>query len=618
MRPSIRWSLGALIVLVAGSLAVLLQQSGPGERVELASYDWRMRLRGELPPPTDAPIVILQVDDASFEQINRPLVFWQPLFADLIGRFAQAEASVVGLDLIFTDVDLVIDRLGLGGTERTQSHVRTLAAAILTAGAAGTPVVIGCKWDDDPCDEIPISLILAAGEGGTAFVNLTTDSDDFVRRQLLLAQGPEGQADGMAMAVARAYREYQEIPFTPIPGSPNTILINYRGLSHFPAIPLWQAVEASEAGDTAFFDRFRGQIVLIGLVSDDDRHPTPLYSWASANPDRKFRRTAGVEIHANTIATLLEGDFIRPLALPGRILCTFLLVVIGTVACFLLSPAIGIGAGVALGPVYFLIAEALFARGLAIPVAGPVAGLFLAVSMSQVAHYALEGREKRRLRSLFKRYVDDRVIERILAMPELTLQGERKRISVLFSDIRNFTARSEAMSPEALVDLLNRYFELMVRAVQYSHGTVDKFIGDGMMAVFGAPLDDGDSAYNATRAALAMQVALRELNIELEGEGRPPIEIGIGIHTGEAVVGNIGSSERLEYTAIGDVVNTSSRIEGLNKQFGTRILISEETFQDLKGRIPARPRAETLVKGKAREIRVFELDPELPLPPAAD
>ncbi len=602
MTRSLRWTLAVVITLTAILLAVLLDRSDLGERTELWTYDWRFELRGPLGEPAKAPIVILALDPDSFDQIQEPLAFWQPLFAEVVTALGQAQASVIGVDFVFRDVDRWVTREG------EPSHKRQLAAGMLTADSLGTRVILGYSEGvgGQGADDIPLELRLAAD---LAYVNLTTDRDDFVRRQELVSVDQEGEpAYGFAMAVARAFLQDQEIEFPPLPGKPGTALINYRGIDSFPRVPMWEVREAAATRDAAALARFAGKIVLVGLISEDDRHPTPLYHWVEEPP----RRTPGVEIHAAMIATLLEANFIRA---PGdfvRVACIALLAVAASLLCYLLPPVQGTIASLALAPAYFLLALGFFHYGIWIPVAAPVVGVLIAATVAQVANYVLEGREKKRMRNLFKRYVDDQVIEQILERPELVLQVKRRRISVLFSDIRDFTGRSETMTPEQLVELLNRYFELMVDAIQSERGTVDKFIGDGIMAVFGAPLDDPDSAYHATRAALAMRTALAELNIELEAEGQKPLDIGIGIHTGEAVVGNIGSPERLEYTAIGDVVNTASRIEGLNKRFGSDILISGETLRGLKERIPATRLTDTHVKGKARAIEVFQVDAQLP------
>ncbi|MGI8782092.1 MAG: adenylate/guanylate cyclase domain-containing protein [Acidobacteriota bacterium] len=201
---------------------------------------------------------------------------------------------------------------------------------------------------------------------------------------------------------------------------------------------------------------------------------------------------------------------------------------------------------------------------------------------------------------------------RILETPEsLSLQGEKKIVSVLFSDIRDFTALSETLAPDVLVSHLNKYFSAMVEAVQKQNGMVDKFIGDGLLAVFGAPLPVPNSAQSAVEAARSMIVRLQAVNAEFAREGIGPIRIGIGIHTGEALVGNIGSDRKMEYTVIGDVVNTTSRIEGLNKTHNAHrsgILISGDTLAALNGQVPVEFIGEELMKGKTRKVAVYQVE----------
>ena len=177
----------------------------------------------------------------------------------------------------------------------------------------------------------------------------------------------------------------------------------------------------------------------------------------------------------------------------------------------------------------------------------------------------------------------------------------------LFSDVRGFTAMSEKATPEAVVGQLNEYFSRMVQVVFDHRGTVDKFVGDMVMALFGAPLDDGDHAEHAVQTALAMTTALNELNAEWQSQGRPTLDIGIGINTGDMVAGNIGSDTIMSYTVIGDAVNLGARLESLNKDYGTRIIISEATRSRLKGRYDIHPLGDVVVKGKSKPVAIFEV-----------
>ncbi|MBM3270569.1 MAG: HAMP domain-containing protein [Candidatus Sericytochromatia bacterium] len=212
--------------------------------------------------------------------------------------------------------------------------------------------------------------------------------------------------------------------------------------------------------------------------------------------------------------------------------------------------------------------------------------------------------EKSWLQDAFRRYVSPEVATRALAGP-VGLGSELREVTVLFSDIRNFTALSERTPPETLVALINRYFERMVGCVRAEGGSVNKFIGDGMLALFGAPSALPDAPLAAVRAALAMEGELAAFNAEQIARGDVEIAIGVGIASGPCVVGTIGALDRLEYTAIGDVVNTASRIEGLTKDFGATILLDEATYEAIRGRVPVGMKGTVAVKGKARPIQVY-------------
>jgi adenylate cyclase len=223
--------------------------------------------------------------------------------------------------------------------------------------------------------------------------------------------------------------------------------------------------------------------------------------------------------------------------------------------------------------------------------------------------YFIEGREKRKVKRLFGQYVSKDVYEQLVAHPELArLGGQRREMTVLFSDIRGFTSVTEQGRAEDIVAMLNEYFTQMVAVVFRHRGTVDKFVGDMVMALFGAPLDDPDHADHAVQAALDMVEELGRLNARWAAEGRPAqLDIGIGVNTGPMIAGNIGSDAIMSYTVIGDAVNFGSRLESLNKHYGTRILISDATRQQLRGEYTVRPLGEVVVKGKSEAVSIFEL-----------
>jgi class 3 adenylate cyclase len=227
----------------------------------------------------------------------------------------------------------------------------------------------------------------------------------------------------------------------------------------------------------------------------------------------------------------------------------------------------------------------------------------LATALNEMVHGL---RERDRVKEIFGRYVTTQISEEVLK-GEVRLGGQRRRVTILLSDIRDFTSMSETMAPEEVVGFLNDYFSEMVEAVFEHGGVLDKFIGDGLLAVFGSLDEEPDHARRAVRAALRMRVLLAKLNGERSISGKLPIGIGIGIHTGEVIVGNIGSRRRLEYTVIGDGVNTCARVESLNKEFGTTILITEATYAEVDGEFECRLMPQTSLRGKTQPMRVYEV-----------
>jgi adenylate cyclase len=215
-------------------------------------------------------------------------------------------------------------------------------------------------------------------------------------------------------------------------------------------------------------------------------------------------------------------------------------------------------------------------------------------------------KERDKLRTTFGKYMSASVMEHLVS-GKVSLGGETLTVTILFTDIRSFTTISEKMAPQALVGLLNEYFTEMVGIVMSEDGVVDKYIGDAIMCVFGAPVPKPDDAVRAVRAAVRMRTALVHLNERLATRGLGPLRTGIGIHTGEVVAGNIGSEARMEYTVIGDPVNVASRLESNTKDLGVNVLISDDTWELVKDHIDAQPVKELTVKGRARPVMTYEV-----------
>ena len=326
----------------------------------------------------------------------------------------------------------------------------------------------------------------------------------------------------------------------------------------------------------------------------------------------------GSQVHANFIDSILSNRFMRPAGpwiIGTAVAICVLIVGVGSVT---LGPwnALAMAGVVSVGLVW--VSLALFRQGLWIPLIRPIAGVALATFGGMGYHYFVEGREKRKVKRLFSRFVSRDVYTQLLAEPSrATLGGQRREMSVLFSDIRGFTTVSERSEPEEIVRTLNEYFTRQVKVVFAHRGTVDKFVGDMIMALFGAPLDDPDHADHAVQTALAMIDELHGLNKEWAAQGRPTLDIGVGVNSGDMVAGIIGSEAIMSYTVIGDNVNLGSRLESLNKQYNCHIIISENTRQRLKRRYDIRPLGDVVVKGKTQPVAIFEVVGQGPDAPAA-
>jgi len=319
-------------------------------------------------------------------------------------------------------------------------------------------------------------------------------------------------------------------------------------------------------------------------------------------------KMAGMQIHASVVDGILSNSFIRP----GTLVASVVLLLIST----LLVSMIGVYSGfwwsllatATVGFVDMTIVAGAFRNGVWLPIV-PTTLAILFSQFSCVAYkYFVEDRAKREVRSLFSRYVSPAVVNALIADPsKARLGGERREMTVLFADIRGFTTMSEAARAEDVLQQLNEFFTQMVELLFKHHGTLDKFVGDMIMALFNAPLDDPDHSDHAVQMGLAMLDGLDRLNQGWQAQGKPTLDIGIGINTGEMIVGNVGSEKTLSYTVIGDNVNLGARLESLNKEYHSHIIISDSTLAQLKGHYPTRSLGSVKVKGKTCAIDIYEV-----------
>jgi adenylate cyclase len=385
---------------------------------------------------------------------------------------------------------------------------------------------------------------------------------------------------------------------------------------------LFQSEELLQADDKPLVDPgvFRDKIVIVGATASG------LYDLKGVPFAQKM---SGSEIHAQVIDGILSSRFLTP-APPGvNVAIVAVAALIVAMATVLVGPWTGSISAIVVAAGLIVELTVLFARGTWAPMVDPLAAVAVAAFGGVAYQYAVEGREKRRVKRLFSRYVSKDVYQQLVDNPEdARLGGNRRHMTVLFSDIRGFTAVSERGQPEAIVTQLNQYFSAMVPIVFANKGTIDKFVGDMIMALYGAPLEDPDHADHAVRTALAMTEELARLNNQWAADGMPALDIGIGINTGDMVAGNLGSESIMSYTVIGDNVNLGSRLESLTRNFQTRVIISDATRQALKQPYDLHPLGEVTVKGRSVPVQVYEvrlpsavsdvLNAYSPLTPAAD
>jgi len=344
---------------------------------------------------------------------------------------------------------------------------------------------------------------------------------------------------------------------------------------------------------------FKDKYVFFGLTA------TGLYDL---RPSPMAKNYTGVEIHATFLDNLLSASFIRQMSRGGGMFLIFVIALAAALAMIYgRTTALQVAAFSGFLVLPTALGFGLYAAGIWFPMTPALIASVLSIISSAIYNYSTEGRQKAFIKSAFRQYLSHDVIEQLLANPEkLNLGGERRIITIFFSDLQGFTAISEALSPEELTHLLNDYLSAMTDIIQHEGGTVDKYEGDAIIAFWNAPLDYEDHAIRAVRASLRCQQRLAELRPQFRQRTGKELFMRIGLNTGAAVVGNMGSRTRFDYTMLGDSVNLAARLEGVNKQFGTCTMISENTFKELKGEFAARELSRIAVVGRKIPVKVFE------------
>jgi adenylate cyclase len=644
-----RWALHGLgSGVAAAALALSLRGTETFQRQEMGLFDARVRaFDGRV--PADTNVVIVAVDDRSLEALEPQLGRWpwpRDVYQNALAYLSFAGARQVVFDIAFPGRDLkepVKDTVFAEGIAAAGNvllpvafaHADSAEQALVEAETGGTgwisrfalPGGAGARRERGYERALVPHPLFGEQAAGLGSITFHADPIDNVARRVTLVEWHRGEMyPALGLAAARmADPERFGGPVRPgrdtlvsgaarIPLVDGRFLLRWRGpflteegRETYRVYPFYQLANSylqQSVGDPPQLppERFRGKTVLVAATAAGllDLRETPYGG-----------REPGVMLHATLLDNLLRGDYLRPA--PGwanvaLVLLTALLA--GSVVALLGSALWETAAGLLVVLASLAASYLAFAGGLWLDAFAPAVAGVLAAVAAGTANYLTEGRDKRRVREMFSRYVSPEYVRQLADdHASLKLGGERVPVTLLFSDIRGFTTLSEQLPAETVVEVLNEYLDRMAAIVMRHGGTLDKFIGDAVMAFWGAPLPAPDGPRRAADAALDMVAELERLNAKWRALGRDvQLDIGIGINSGEAVVGNIGSlSHKLDYTAIGDAVNLASRLEGLNKQYGTRVIVSDSTREGLGDGYETRVLDDVRVKGKEVSVRIHEL-----------
>ncbi len=637
-----------IALLVGGFVAALCWQHFDYlSRIDIRAMDFRLLQRGPIEPLPN--IVVVAVDNESLAQVGR-WVWPRAIIADLIRRISAAGPKVVALDIVFSEPSDFNEQAGLTARPpgvsaeqwaMTQSALRAQDEVLANAIRESGRVILGYALDLSPeapkppgkhlttynwwkgkgkLKQMPGAIVnlpeIEAAGHASGYFNIFPDTfDGMVRRMPLALEYDSNIRMPLAMAALRAAipdaplslnfnsdtRDVASVKFGPITipvDEDGQLLINYRGRGEtFPHISAAAVLRGEVPAD-----QLKDKIVVVGVTA------TAVFDIRSTPFDEVF---PGVEIHANVIDNVLKGDFIqRPRILVVAEMSTVLIL------AMLLGVAMirARGVAAAITAIVMLLAYLAVSQWIFVNRGWPLSLIYplLAVALTYVAvalqHYMTEERERKKMRSALDLYLSPSMAELLSRQPErLRLGGEQRELTVFFSDIRGFTTLTERLDPEVLSDILNEYLGDMTDIVFAHDGMLDKYIGDAVMAVWGAPLEQPDHARRACFATFEMVKRLPELNRQWEARGLPPLAIGCGLNTGPMKFGNYGSAQHMAMTVIGDNVNLGSRLEGLTKMYKTDIIAAESTVLQADGAIVARELDLVRVKGKAEAVRIFQL-----------
>ncbi|MRR34287.1 adenylate/guanylate cyclase domain-containing protein [bacterium] len=604
-------------------VSLVLFLSGVVTTFEYKAYDLFSRYLN--PAASSGDVVIVQIDQRSIDALRDQSVTWpwpRQVHAPIFEYLSQADA--VFFDVLTTEPSSygVEDDAILAGALKKAGNVYLpvfLSSAERAADPAEQEFIAGISLTGDaPAARLSYrSAILPIPEireacRGAGNVMIKPDSDG-VYRKVPLNFGLDGHTIPhfvmgylMGRGTVSARREGFSAAGKSIPLADGMLLLRFHTAERpFPVISAADLLQSyldqregrKPAVDAAFF---KGKKVFIGLTAAGlyDLKPTAVSSIST-----------GVLVHATALDNLLHGDWIVPLSRVWSVL--FMLAVTVAAVWFILNH-LSLSANLAFvcgaAAVVAGVLAVLFGNGLYLQIIPPFMALGSSSLIAAAYSYATEGKERRFVRRTFSQYMDETIVRHLLKNPELIRPGgRRKRVTVFFLDIAGFTPIAEHLPAEDTAEILHTLLNAFTEVVIRNHGVIDKYIGDCIMAFWGAPLETEQDETDACRAALGCLEALEEINRGFRDRGLTTIAIRIGIHSGDAVVGNLGSDRLFDYTVVGDTVNLAARLESANKQFGTRVLVSADTWERTGDSFVARELGLVEVKGKSRPVRIHEI-----------
>lgn len=635
VKPAVRKNIERIgVALLSAALIFLLARTAILRNIERKTIDYRFIVRDALRKPAPrSPVLIVAIDAKSLERYSDPIALNDALM-DAVTAVSSAKPAAIGFDVLhISSVDASKCNYDRGAFLETIAASRKMVIPYyLMAGDVGMPVYVADLMAEamgiDRSDvqrfrgAAKLKLLDAAQKMlpvRFGYANLSLDPDGVSRDLALTSAFGDSVLPGFALSIylrgafhgadvkLRATPSLLQAGPIAIPLSEGRLFINYAAPpGGFPHISIADVLDHKR--DAAYMHRaFSGRIVLVGAYdySIPDFHSTP---YTTSGTNNMF----GVEIIANVIDTIVQKRFIQVESAAMRIAVLLIACILAVLVLAHLPLWKGAAALAVLMAAYAAAAQYTFSNSRFLLDLTPVLiALPFAFLLGHLHNTLVLDRHKRFIQRVLGSYLDPRIVRSLADSSDATLlQGRRREITVLFSDIRGFTTLSEKLQPEQVVELLNVHLSTLSDIIMRSGGMVDKYVGDCIMAVWNAPNDIPDHRLLACETALKMQESLPGIRSTLAEKGialDSELRIGVGLNTGYAVVGNIGSERKSDYTAIGDVVNVASRLESLNKQFGTGIIISASTAESIRERIRIKDLGAVPVKGRNEPVAIFEL-----------